>query len=296
MPIIADGTSVALEHIILATDFSPSSETAMAYAEALARRFASRLTVANVIDLSVASRSAAVVGPAIEQMRHYSAENLGRTINQLRETGLKVDGKAMEGERPSAAVVRLAGDENADLLVLGTHGRTGLQKFILGSFAQGVIHHCKCPVLTIGPKVPPLHTKGLSFETILFATDLHHQTAEKAAVALAFAQDSRARILLCHVIDHPPSDLTAALDQQFETEGTLRRLIPNAFYDWCSPDSDVEFGSPAEKILQLATRAQADLIVMGAKRSNTWFTQFVEGVAGHVIANASCPVMTVCAD
>jgi len=296
MPIIEGGTGVALERIVLATDFSPSAEAASVYAEALARRFGSKLTVANVVDLSVASRSAAVVGPAIEQMRHYSAENLGRTINQLRETGLKVDGKAMEAERPSAAVVRLAGDQDADLLVLGTHGRTGLQKIILGSFAQGAIHHCKCPVLTIGPNVPRLHTEGLSFETILFATDLHHQTAEKAAIALAFAQDSRGRILLCHVIDRPPSDLTAALERQFETEGTLRRLIPNAFYDWCTPEPEVEFGSPAEQILQLATRAQADLIVLGAKRSTTWLTQFVEGVAGHVIANATCPVMTVCAD
>lgn len=296
MPVIENGPTIALDHIMIATDFSPASEAAVTYAAALARRFSSRLTVTNVIDLSVATRSdAAVVGLPIDRLRHESAENMDRTLSQLLGSGLQVDGKTVEAHQPAAAVVRLALD-NTDLLVLGAHGRAGLEKLIGGSFAEGAIHHAKCPVLTIGPNVKPAQVDRLSFKNILFATDLHHQTSEKVAIALAFAHDSIAQVYLCHVIEHPKSSLADALDQEFKTETALREMIPDAVYEWCSPEVGVDFGKPAERILQLAEKTEADLIILGARRSATWFAHFAPGVTGRVIAKAKCPVMTICAD
>src|SRR5579875_1678208 len=275
MPVIGNETGITLDHILLATDFSPASETALTYAEALARRFYSRLTLTNVIDLSVATRSeAAVVGLPIDHLRHDSAENMDRLLSDLSGSGLKVDGRPAEAHLPAAAVVRLALD-NTDLIVLGTRSRSGLQKFILGSFAEGVIHHAKCPVLTVGPNVKPAPRSGFSFGTILFATDLQHQTAEKAAVALAFAQDSLAQVHLCHVIEHTEGSISDTLGQELKTEAALRKLVPDAAYEWCSPEADVEFGNPAERILQLAEETNAELIVLGARRSSTWFAHFL---------------------
>ncbi|HEY4358344.1 MAG TPA: universal stress protein [Acidobacteriaceae bacterium] len=295
MAVIENNAGVTLDHILFATDFSPASEAAMAYARALAKRFASRITVANVIDLSVATRSEdAVVGLPLDDMRRESAENMERTLNELGEAGLRPAGRTVESHLPAAAVIGMAGD-TTDLLVVGTHGRRGLQRFILGSFAEGVIHHAKCPVLTIGPKVKPLSEHGLVFSDVLFATDLHHHTTEKAAAAMAWAEDSVANIHLCHVVDHPSGSITDTLSEEFASESALRRLIPGAAFDWCNPNVDVEFGDPAERILQLADKHQADLIIMGARRSANWFTHF-QGVAGKVIANATCPVMTICID
>lgn len=294
MTVMENAASVTLDHILFATDFSPASEAAMAYAQALARRFASKMTVANVIDLSVATRSEdAVVGLPLDGLRHDCADNMERTLNQLSEAGLRAVGKTVESHLPPAAVVRMLGD-NTDLLVIGSHGRQGLQRLILGSFAEGVIHHASCPVLTIGPGVKPLTERGLVFSSVLFATDLCHDTAQKAAIAMAFAQDSVAGIHLCHVVDHPRGSITDTLSEEFASESALKKLIPEAAFDWCSPGVDVEFGDPAERILQFADKYEADLIVMGARRNAVWFPQFLQGVAGKVIAHATCPVMTIC--
>ena len=77
-------------------------------------------------------------------------------------------------------------------------------QIILGSFAEGVIHHAHYPVITIGPNVSVSPSEDIPFRTIVFATDLNHHSAQKAAVALMFAKDSLARIYMCHVLGHAP--------------------------------------------------------------------------------------------
>ena len=295
MAVIGDGTTVVLDHIVLATDFTPASETAQVYAQALAKRFASKLTVANVIDLSMAARTEEIAaGLPLEEMRQESSENIDRSVSELCEAGISVTGRMLEGLRPAETALKMVDECHADLLVIGTHGRKGCSRFLLGSFAEAAIHHAKCPVFTIGPRVKPPGGGGINFYTILFATDLRHDTVEKAAIAIAFAEGSCSRVLLCHVVEHPASDTATALAQQLEAEATLRRLIPGAAYDWCDPQSDVEFGDPASQILRVARQTEADLIVLGAHRSATWFTSLKQGVASRVIEDASCPVMTVC--
>jgi nucleotide-binding universal stress UspA family protein len=77
-------------------------------------------------------------------------------------------------------------------------------------------------------------------------------------------------------------------------ESALERLIPQSTYDWCSPECLVEIGSAAPHILGIAARVQADLIVLGAKPSASWFINLVGGTVGQVLMSAECPVMTVC--
>jgi nucleotide-binding universal stress UspA family protein len=76
----------------------------------------------------------------------------------------------------------------------------------------------------------------------------------------------------------------------------LKKLIPNSAYVWCKREVDVDYGDPATRILRLAEDNRADLIVMGARRGTSWFTHFIKGVAGRVIEQANCPVMTICSD
>lgn len=139
-------------------------------------------------------------------------------------------------------------------------------------------------------------TNDIPFRTIIFATDLHHDSVKEAAVALAFAKDTVGRIYMCHVISHPPSDLTDSLDLQFTSEKELSKLIPATDYEWCSPECSVEYGNAGGHIVQIAETKGADLIVLGARRNTTWFTHLTEGTAAQVISAASCPVMTVCGD
>lgn len=295
MPVIGHVVGLTLDQVVVATDFTPVSETAVSYAAAFAKWFASKLMVIHVVDLSAATQmDAGLLGISIDRMRRDSAERVENLLNNLYLDGVQALGRTLEAHNPAAEVVALANKLPADLLVIGTHSKTGVKKMILGSFAEGVIHHAKCPVLTIGPKVKAPATENIPFRTIVFATDLHDDSVEKAGVALVFAQDSLARIYMCHVISHPPSDLTDSLELQFAAEKQLSKLIPAAAYEWCSPECTLEYGNAAAHILQLAEKTGADLIVLGARRNRSWFTHLIQGTVAHVLSEAKCPVMTVC--
>lgn len=297
MPVIGNEVGLTLDQIVIATDFTPASEVVTDYARVIAKHFSSYLTVAHVVDLSVATVSeAGMVGLSLKEMRHDSAENMQRVINDLSKSGLRTDGRTLEAHNPAKAIVELAGQTKADLIVMGTGARAGLNKLIVGSCAEGVIHHAKCPVITIGPNVIKPVGGAFYLPTIVFATDLRHNVAAKAAVALAFAQDSVAKIYMCHILGNPRSSFPDMVDDQFASEVELRKLIPYSAYEWCSPECVVEFGDAAEHIVSLAKSTKADLIVLGAQKSATYFTHMVDGVVSRVLAESECPVMTVCTE
>lgn len=295
MPVIDNEIGLKLDQIMVATDFTPVSETATSYASALARHCAAKLTVVNVVDLSVSAQSAIIDIP-IDRMRHDSAENVQRVVCDLATDGTKAQGKSLESHNPGSELLQFSEYMKTDLLVIGTHSKRGLEKMILGSFAEGVIHHANCPVFAVGPHVKPPTESGLTFETIVFATDFQHSSVEKAAVALTFAKDSSARIYMCHVLDHTPHNLIDSLDLEFEAEMRLSRLIPAAALEWCDPECLVDYGDVPEHILRLAQRVNASLIVLGARRNSTWRTHLTEGTVGQILSKSTCPVMTICTD
>ncbi|CAN5764824.1 universal stress protein [soil metagenome] len=297
MPVIQDQVGLSIDRVVLATDFSPVSEAATPYAKGLARRFSSGLTLAHVVDLSVATRSEdALVGFELEHLRSSSAENLERLLQRMGDEGVRATAQTVEAHHPAAAIVRLAEELKADLIVMGTQARQGLAKMILGSCAEGVIRHAHCPVLTVGPKAKAPAAGGLCFNSILFATDLDGNAAHHASVALKFAQDSMAKIYFCHVRRPGDEDAFKARALREEFERSLLKLIPNSSYEWCDPQVVVEDGPAAVKLLEVAGAKKVDLIVLGAKRSFSWFTNLKSGVVGQVIAGAECPVMTLCGD
>lgn len=296
MPVIGDQVGLTLDRIVLATDFTTVSEKAATYAVGLSKRFASTLSLVHIVDLSVATRSEeAMVGLPLDQMRHDSAEDQERLLNEVTMAGIRATAQTLEAHIPAASIVKFATELRADLIVAGTNGRHGLSKLILGSCAEGIIRHATCPVLTIGPKAKSAPSGGFSFHTVVFATDFSSNAALEAAIALSFAQDSVAQIYLCHVLDRPGKDICETANIELKFESALQRLIPRSAYDWISPERVVGTGEVAPEILKLAKRVNADLIVLGAKHSGTWYAHLVEGTVGKVLMNAECPVMTVCA-
>ena len=148
MAVIGNQVGLTVDRIVLATDFSPVSEAATEYAKALAKRFSSNLTLAHVVDLSATTRSEqAVEGYSIDDMRRSSSENMERVLNELIFERIRATAQTLEAHNPAAAIVGLAEQLNADLIVTGTHSRHGLTKAILGSCAEGIFRHASCPVL-----------------------------------------------------------------------------------------------------------------------------------------------------
>ncbi len=295
MPVIDTSVGLSLDRILVATDFAGPSTFAFEYARVLAKRFSSRLVLAHVVDLSVATRSeSAVVGFPIDEMRRSATANMERTLTELESSGFRATGQTVEAHNIAAAIIGLSQQVKADIIVMGTHARRGLKRAILGSCAEGVIRHAACPVLTVGPYVKPPAKGPFSFSNIVFATDLRHDSAEKAAVALTIGEDSSAKIHLCYALENPANDISRTLEAQLKCENSLRKLVPQGAYDHCDTNCVVEHGDAALHILETAARVDADLIVMGARRSTNWLATLSEGVVGHVLAKATCPVMTVC--
>lgn len=283
--------AITFDRILFATDFSPASFIATSYAVGLARRFSSTLELTNVIDLSITARAVDVLlGPALEAIRQSGEEGLQQLAAGI--SGVKIKKTVSEGFLPATVILCAASETDSDLIVLGTSSKHGLKKVVLGSTAEEIIRQAACPVLTVGPHVPRAAAGSLSFHRIVYATDFSPQAAKAVKYALALAQDSGAHLYLCHVISERDSS-TRYAPNAFSSS-SLKKLIPRSAYDWCSPECVVEHGKAAQAILALAARVNADLIVLGARKSSFWLTYVHTGLTPALLAEAKCPVLTVC--
>ena len=293
MPVL-QRVSVSLKNILFATDFSSASEHAAAYAKALALNFRSSVEIVHVFDPSVVSTYVeAILGVPVKDRRRVVDETLDSVKKDFEEVGINAITCLPEGQKPHAAVLKLAKQHETDLIVAGTHSRWGLERLVIGSTAEDLIRNAACPVLTVGPQARRPGDGPLVFRTIVYATDFSVEAAKAAVYALSFAQDSGAHLYFCYVdgSDSTPEQ-RVALDARFRAD--LRRMIPESSYEWCSPETVVKHGNAAEGILELAERVHADLIVLGARNASFWLTHIEHGLTPDLLAEASCPVMTIC--
>ena len=294
MLVLSDPISISLDTILLATDFSVEAERAAAYAKAIARRYESTLEIAHVFDPSIVnSYEEAIIGLPVAERRRASDEGLEKQRVRLASSGIVTRTFSLEAHRPAPALLALAKEHHADLLVAGTQSKSGLERLLLGSTAEQLVRSAECPVLTVGPKARMPGDEPLVFRTIVYATDFSAEAATAAVYALSFAEDSLARLYSCHVRSNESENpaVTEMLDSEFLH--TLNKMIPEGSYDWCSPECVIEHGEAAAAILGVADRVRADLIVLGARRASFWLTHVERGLTSRLLAEADCPVMTV---
>jgi nucleotide-binding universal stress UspA family protein len=293
MPVL-QRVSVSVKNILLASDFSSASDVAASYAKGLALNFRSSVEIAHVFDPSVVTTyMESILGLPVKERQHISNESLERLEREFVAAGVEARTSLPEGHRPHVALLKLAREHDTDLIVAGTHSKWGLERLLVGSTAEELIRNSPCPVLTVGPHARQPAEGPLVFRTIVYATDFSGEAAKAAVFALSFAQDSGARIYFCYVAgaDTTPEQ-RKALDAPFKT--ALAKMIPESTYEWCSPETVVEHGDAAEGILKLANRVNADLIVLGARNASFWLTHIEHGLTPDLLAEATCPVMTVC--
>ena len=301
--------AVAIKNILYATDFSEVSEAALPYVTALSLRYGSTIHVAHVLPdvtfLRPGAPDPVVIGSIYEDAHSAAQERIQHVAEQLRgyahHTYLR-HGNVLDTIR------ELVEEQKIDLLVLGTHGRTGIGKLVMGSVAEQIFRDSKCPVLTVGPMAPSMarmlegrHDREvppaqIKFRRILYATDFQPDAMHSASYAASLAQEFQAELTLLHVIQDYANSL---YERPGPIESTLRKLeqlVPDAEALRHRPQFLVEYGSPAELILKTARESEADLIVLGAKPVSgrmSVATRFVASVAHKVVAGAACPVLTV---
>src|SRR5262245_55859864 len=144
---------IEIRRILVPTDFSSHSQNALRYAAALAEKFGSRICLLHVVqDLAVFIPDMITVAPPIlpapEQMTSAVQDAFERLVKENRLEHLTVEREVREGN-PFAEIVRFAREQNVDLIVMGTHGHTGLAHMLLGSVTEKVVRKASCPVLTV---------------------------------------------------------------------------------------------------------------------------------------------------
>jgi len=288
------GKRIALNHILFATDFSPHSQAALPYALAIAHQYGARLYGAHVL----AADDYMFVAPETWPARVQREEELQReAIERLEEQLRGVPHQAICGEGDVWHVLcRLISEHDIDLLVVGTHGRTGTRKLLMGSIAETIFRQASCPVLTVGPNVVPQKKTVAEFNQILFATDFGAESGAAAAYAISLAQEHQARLSLLHVVDRSDPTLTTTADEVSSEIHRLQELVPPKAGSWCRPEYFIESGVPAERILQFAAAHAVDLIVMGAHPARgalSAVTHFAHTAAQQIVAHATAPVLTV---
>lgn len=296
-------------HILMATDFSEASRRALSGAVALATQHDAHLSVVHALQTDW--RYEVLDNPPQLDLERRDARQ--RLESAIRGTGLgqAVDSMIVRHGPVPQRVLALAEEIGADLLVIGTHGRSGFAKLALGSVAEELLRLASCPVITFGPKAdvaaaPP----GSALHSILFATDFGAGSAKALPYVQALAADPSTSLALLHMIASMPATASlsayapasAAADEFQEWEGSSRARSLEQLKQWWLHDSKLEREPDyivatnflPEGMLSVAQRRHCDLLVMGANHAALpRLAAHIPWSAVHeVIRQASCPVMT----
>ena len=281
---------VPLKNILYATDFSGHSNAALPYALSIARKYGSKVFAIHVVSLSLFPRSSPTI--ALQAMAAQAVREAKEAMMKLEPQleGIPHKNLIRKGDI-SKELSRIVDEERIDLIVLGTHGRAGISKVLLGSVAEEIFRQAPCPVLTVGPSVSGEPYVAVEMRTILYPTDFSSESLAAAPYAISMAQEHQARLYLLHVTDGP---VDRAMEGSIKER--LLALIPQEAKLWCEPKAYVDFGTASEKILSLGEELAVDLILLGVKR-----TPRIAGASRHlatatayrVVTGAICPVLTV---
>src|SRR5574337_1388232 len=253
---------VKLKKILWTTDFSPASRASLPHAIALARRYESRVYLAHVDVPHPYPMVSPEAAPYIEDLRRGSSSKLTALAESDELRGIPHEVLMGHGE-VAEQLNSMVRDHQIDLLVLATHGRRGLRRFLLGSVAEEIWRTAECPVLTVGPHALGRPAEEIAPRQILYPTDLSADAFAAAPLALSFALEYESRLTVMHVVPAAVQTSARLLARAFRDE--LQEIFPSETMPWCEPECIVESGEPAETILRSAKEREADLIVLGVR-------------------------------
>jgi nucleotide-binding universal stress UspA family protein len=277
---------MTLTHVLLPTDFSETTAEPVRHARLLADHFGAALHVLHV-------------ATDVERQRTADAE-LERFA---RAHGL--DGATLAviaAEAPAPGIEAYAGEHGADLVVMGSHGRRGLERLFLGSVTEEVLRHAPCPVLTVRTHLDA--ADQLPVDSVLAPIDLSDASLRALPFARTFAAAYDARLDVLHVvedIDLPAiygEDIANPLHELFpEVQQRTRGEIERALAAAPGPEvpTAIHFaqGHAADAIVDFAEDEGSDLIVL-TRTGRRGLTRFLIGSATDgVVRTAPCPVLVV---
>ena len=299
-----------IARILCPVDFSECSRRALDQAIAIARWSGARVSALYVHRLSMPILTAApFVGP--EALRPDLLTDSERTdleralsdwVAEDARAGVPVDTLLDEHVNVSRMIVSRAGALRADLITMGTHGRTGFSRFVLGSVTEKVLRTAGCPVLSVPPLAPDAVPRSpVAYQRIICPIDFSEGSARALEYAAAIAQLAHARLTIVHIIELPPDvgepprpDLAEYRAVRFEQARKALQMATAPLQCACEKQELLLAGRPTREILRLANEVQADLIVMDVQGRGAADRLLFGSVTQQVVRAAACPVLTLC--
>ena len=293
---------IEFNRILCPVDFSESSTRALAHAAALTRWYEAHLTVLHVAPTFDPVQIRGDLGVPVEFVTPVTREEVLSELSRILErSGVSPDAHliAQAGDA-STTIVREALTTSADLIVIGTHGRRGFKRLLLGSVAETVLHEASCPVLTVSPHTEAASADVVTFKRILCPIDFSPSALQALGFALDLARQAGGRVTLLHVVEWLAEDEPTHFNvPEFrghmvnDAKQRLRSLVAEESRAWCEIDDVIVSGRAHRGILQEAAARSADLIVMGAQGRGSVGLALFGSTTQQVVRGAACPVLTV---
>lgn len=308
MSSLAPAVDAGLKSVLIAFDFSEASRKALHHALAAARHYKAKFYLAHVV-------SALGYSIAGKQALHLAVEGAQRDAEKLERELLK-DGSLAGLEHEFIVregnvweqLEQVIKEKQVDMVVVGTHGRGGLGKLVLGSVAEQIFRHADCLVDTVGPgsyedSLPERSAAGRAF---MFPTDFSAASLHALPHAISFANQFAAKLVVLHVLPSIPipegfhwsktGDLPEMREKaRIASQRQFEELHLNKVRLTAKPEFVVKFGTPGAQILLASNAMKADLVILGLKRRTHVETvsHMPWDIAYEIVRDAHCPVLTI---
>lgn len=293
----------AITRVLCAIDFSDCSRRALDHAIAIGRWFGADIDVLHVTPEPLVS------GRAEMQMRlqalrteaHAEAiQQTKRFIESARASDLNVHVSVERGD-PAAVIVAAAPSAEAGLVVMGTHGRSGFERLLLGSVTERVLRRVRCPLLTVPPHVAEAPAQAM-FTRVLCPVDFSETSALALEYASSLVERTGGSLIVLHAIEEfadEPREYRRLSDPEYrrqleeEARSLLRTALTSTVRRTRPPEELVVAGRAHSEILRVAAERGADAIVIGIRGRHVVDRLLLGSTTDRVVRAASCPVLTI---
>jgi len=286
-----------IRRILCPTDFSEFSDIAFRYALSIAQHYRSKLFVEHVVESWQHPEAAFVPAHYYVEFRSHllrkGQEELHRFVKNHANNEIRPEPVVDEGIAADS-ILALAEAQEVDLIVMGTHGRRGFDRLMVGSVTERVLRKASCPVLAVHkPSHDFLSSRGQDpahLNRILFCTDFSENSRRALSYALSLTAEYNAELTLLHVLKDIPG--ASVIDEAIAIE-QLDNLIPPEKPKAGRIRSMVRRGSAYEQINQLALEAQTNVVIMAVRGRGALNAAVFGSTTYRVIQLGPCPVLAV---
>src|SRR5688572_5074924 len=294
---LAEDDMIQLKTILCPVDFFKASSRAFDYALRLASNYGAKVHVLHVVATLVPQAYGAPF--SVEDLTAKLEKESRRLLEKLKERGARANVRVTTEVRLGdidLGILHSIDSHRADVVVMGTHGRRGFERFVLGSVTERMIRHCPVPLLAISvagkaaASVPKIRR-------VLVTTDFSGGSSEAVQYAISIGERNRARVTLLHVLHDLAADAAGkyrdALVRGIELQ--LHRLIPERSLDRVEIETRIEDGIPSTVIPNLAKSGGFDLVVMNIHGKSLLDRALIGSTAERTLREAAgvCPVLLI---